>query len=99
MQPTYRDAVDPAELNDLQAQWGALPLVHQHLQVDDPFLTGEDQELFHDSRRAEICYIMHRGNMADGLLLHIKTFYPSGAFRLPTGGIQPGEAVMADLEP
>jgi 8-oxo-dGTP pyrophosphatase MutT (NUDIX family) len=40
---------------------------------------------------------MHRGNPADGVLLHIKTFYPEGAYRLPTGGIQVGEGVMATL--
>ena len=27
------------------------------------------------------------------ILLSIKTFYPRGAYRLPTGGIHPGEGV------
>src|SRR3954452_16116776 len=97
MEANFRDAVDQTEFRQLEAQWGTLPVVHRHLPVDDPFLTGENQELFKDDRRAEICYIMHRGNLADGLLLHIKTFYPSGAFRLPTGGIHKGEAVMETL--
>lgn len=31
------------------------------------------------------------------LLLSIKTFYPRGAYRLPTGGIHHGEGVLASL--
>ena len=97
VQPSYQDAVDQAEVKLLELQWGALPLEHQRLTVDHPFLTGEHQQLVSDGRRAEICYIMHRGNVADGVLLHIKTFYPSGAYRLPTGGIHEGEQVMETL--
>lgn len=89
-------AIDEAELVHLADLWG-MPVVRQaRLAVDDPFLTGEHQ-LLTRGRRAEICYVMHRGYPADGLLLHIKTFYPPEAYRLPTGGIQMGEAVMATL--
>jgi 8-oxo-dGTP pyrophosphatase MutT (NUDIX family) len=97
IQPTYCDAVDPAELMALEGQWGAFPLQQEDLVVDDPFLTDVNQQLVRYPRRAEICYVMHRGNMADGLLLHIKTFYPTGAYRLPTGGIHQGERVMETL--
>jgi 8-oxo-dGTP pyrophosphatase MutT (NUDIX family) len=93
----YQIAVEPDELNSLQSQWGTLPLHHQRLDVDHPFLTGKNQQLISDHRRAEICYIMHRGNVAEGMLLHIKSFYPEGAFRLPTGGIHQGEQVMETL--
>lgn len=48
-------------------------------------------------RRAEICYVMHRGDPAEGVLLHIKTFYPEGAYRLPTGGVHIGETVLDTL--
>jgi 8-oxo-dGTP pyrophosphatase MutT (NUDIX family) len=90
-------AVDDVELAALEAQWG--PQTHHtvRLEVSDPFLTGEHQMLVKDGRRAEICYIMHRGRPADGLLLHIKTVYPQGAYRLPTGGIHQGERVMETL--
>ncbi len=60
-------------------------------------MTGENQLLTKNGRRAEICYVMHRGDPAAGVLLHIKTFYPSGAYRLPTGGIQVGERVLHAL--
>ena len=96
-QVLYQSAIDEPEFADLCQQWGALPRVHHELLVDDPFLTGDNQRLVSDGRRAEICYIMHRGQVADGVLLHIKTFYPTGAYRLPTGGIHQGEAVMATL--
>jgi 8-oxo-dGTP pyrophosphatase MutT (NUDIX family) len=92
-----QNAIDEDELAALEAQWGVLPRRHTVLEVDDPFLTGEHQMLVKDGRRAEICYIMHQGRPADGLLLHIKTVYPAGAYRLPTGGIHKGEAVMETL--
>ena len=93
----YQLAVDTTEFDALCQQWGALPLERQRLVVDHPFLTGENQLLVSNGRRAEICYIMHRGNVAGGVLLHIKTFYPRSAYRLPTGGIHLGEQVMATL--
>ena len=92
------DAVDTAELAALHAEWGALPREHHELIVDHPFLSGPQQQLTNEPRRAEICYVMHQGNPADGLLLHIKTIYPEGAFRLPTGGIHRGESVFDTLE-
>lgn len=96
-QPSLDRSVDPLELVELVQQWGVPPLRQYALTVDDPFLTGENQLLTKNGRRAEICYVMHRGDPAAGLLLHIKTFYPAGAFRLPTGGIQVGERVMHAL--
>lgn len=94
---TYQHAVEEGEFRALCQEWGDVPLVQQHLNVDDPFLTGVNQRLVSDGRRAEICYIMHRGNLEEGVLLHIKTFYPTGAYRLPTGGIHVGESVMDTL--
>ena len=97
MQPAYDRNIDPLEMAQLAQQWGASPVRQITLDVDDPFLTGNHQLLTSDGRRAEICYVMHRGDPQDGLLLHIKTFYPAGAFRLPTGGIHVGESVMHTL--
>lgn len=90
-------AIEPDELATLEAEWGAVPRVHHTLDVAHPFLTGDHQRLTSDGRRAEICYIMHRGRPADGVLLHIKTIYPPGAFRLPTGGVHQGESVGETL--
>ena len=93
----YQAAIERSELAELEARFGALPLRRHRLTVDHPFLTGENQMLVSDGRRAEICYIMHRGDPAAELLLHIKTFYPAGAYRLPTGGIRQGESVLETL--
>ncbi len=94
---TLTKSVDAAELADLISDWGEIPREHHELSVDHPFLSGPQQRLTSDGRRAEICYVMHRGNPADGVLLHIKTIYPDGAFRLPTGGIHQGDSVLDTL--
>jgi len=90
-------SLDHAELTQLARTWGAAPLEQHSLTVDHPFLTGNHQLLTRDDRRAEICYVMHRSHPAAGVLLHIKTFYPDGAYRLPTGGIHMGEGVEETL--
>ena len=46
-------------------------------------------------RFAEVCMVIRRRN--GKVPLSIKTFYPRGAHRLPTGGIQHGEAVLDAL--
>ena len=98
------DAVDAVEIQALHAQWGRFPFEQVTLEVTDPFLTGEHQLLTSRGRRAEVCYVMQRGAASidasegdDRVLLHIKRFYPPQGYRLPTGGIQQGEAVMAAL--
>jgi hypothetical protein len=57
-----------------------------------PFLTGENQLLAADGRRARICYVLHCGDPAAGVLLHQQNLLPAeGVYRLPTGGIHTGE--------
>ena len=92
-----QQAIDADEVQALTAQWGIAPHEAYQLAVDYPFLSGTHQRLVSDGRRAEICYVMHRGEPSEGVLLHRKTFYPPAAYRLPTGGIHPGEAVLATL--
>ena len=43
-------------------------------------------------RRAEVVLFIRRTN--GNLLLHTKEFYPKGAFRVPSGGIQRREALL-----
>jgi len=47
------------------------------------------------SRFAEVCMVVRRP--AGTVLLSIKTFYPRGAFRLPTGGIDRDEPILEAL--
>jgi 8-oxo-dGTP pyrophosphatase MutT (NUDIX family) len=44
------------------------------------------------SRFAEVCMVVRRPS--GGVLLSIKTFYPRGAYRLPTGGIDRDEPII-----
>lgn len=45
-----------------------------------------------DRRTAEVVLLVRRPN--GRLLLHTKAFYPQGAYRLLSGGIQPGEGLV-----
>jgi NUDIX domain. len=45
------------------------------------------------SRFAEVCMVVQRPT--GDVLLSIKTFYPRGAYRLPTGGIDQDEPILA----
>lgn len=46
-------------------------------------------------RFAEVCMVVRRPG--GKVLLSIKTFYPRGAYRLPTGGIRHGERILDAL--
>ncbi|BAM01605.1 MULTISPECIES: NUDIX hydrolase [Caldilinea] len=91
------DAIDVEELEWLYERWGTFPVEQVTLDVAEPFLSGEHQQLASNSRRAEICYIMHRGDPMQGVLLHSKVFYPEGMYRLPTGGVHSGERILETL--
>lgn len=89
--------LDSEELLALEQRFGVTPHERHTFTVHHPFLSGEHLWLTSNGRRAEICYVMHQGSPADGVLLHIKTIYPENAYRLPTGGIQQGESVLDTL--
>ncbi len=78
------------ELRDLSARFGA-PRVHSielyPSQIFDP-LSARD-------RYGEVCMVIRRPN--GRLLTAKKTFYPVGAYRLLTGGINLGESVLVAL--
>ncbi|MFN8445975.1 MAG: NUDIX hydrolase [Caldilineaceae bacterium] len=93
----YQTSLDPQELLDLERHFGPTPHQQHTLTVHHPFLSGKHLWLTSNGRRAEICYVMHQGSPADGILLHIKTIYPENAYRLPTGGIHQGERVLETL--
>ena len=77
------------ELADLARRFGR-PLTVDAL-IDDSF----KDPIWKRDRFGEVCMAIRRPS--GGLLLSIKTFYPRGAFRLPTGGIHHGEAVYDAL--
>ena len=77
------------ELADLAKRYGA-PLV-----VDAPIADDFDDPIRRRDRYGEVCMVVRRPN--GRVLLSIKTFYPRGAYRLPTGGIHQGEPVYDAL--
>jgi 8-oxo-dGTP pyrophosphatase MutT (NUDIX family) len=83
------DGAMQAEIRDLARRFGeprALETV-----IDDRFR----DPIWKRDRHGEVCMVIRRP--AGTLLLSIKTFYPRGAFRLPTGGIHHGEGILASL--
>ena len=77
------------ELEELARRFG-LPLT-----VDAPIDDAFDDPIRKPDRYGEVCMVIRR--RGGSLLLSIKTFYPRGAFRLPTGGIHHGERVYDAL--
>jgi 8-oxo-dGTP pyrophosphatase MutT (NUDIX family) len=77
------------EIGALAARFGQ-PLVVDSL-IPDYF----DDPIRKADRYGEVCMVVRRPNGT--LLLSIKTFYPRDAYRLPTGGIHPGEAIFDAL--
>jgi 8-oxo-dGTP pyrophosphatase MutT (NUDIX family) len=77
------------EIATLAARYGS-PLV-----IDSPIPDYFDDPIRKPDRYGEVCMVVRRPNGT--LLLSIKTFYPRGAYRLPTGGIHPGEPIFDAL--
>lgn len=77
------------ELAELARRYGAPRRIHAP--IEDRF----DDPIRKEDRFGEVCMVVRRPN--GKLLLSIKTFYPRGAYRLPTGGIHHGEGVYDAL--
>jgi ADP-ribose pyrophosphatase YjhB (NUDIX family) len=79
-----------AELEKLARRLG------EPVRVDAVIDNGFFDPIRKPDRNGEVCMVIRRKNTK--LLLSIKTFYPRGAYRLPTGGIRPGESIRDALE-
>jgi 8-oxo-dGTP pyrophosphatase MutT (NUDIX family) len=77
------------EIDTLAARFGP-PLV-----IDSPIPDRFSDPIRKPDRYGEVCMVVRRPNGT--LLLSIKTFYPRGAYRLPTGGIHRGEPIFDAL--
>lgn len=94
--PATRPVIDPAELRAVRALHGRGLRRLVRIDLDrHRFGTQDSHKLFGDAadRRGEVALVVERPD--GGVLLHTKAFYPEGAFRVPTGGIHPDEAVLA----
>ena len=77
------------EIAELAARYG------EPLRVDAPIHDGFFDPIHNPDRVGEVCMVVRRPN--GKILLSIKTFYPRGAYRLPTGGIHHGERILDAL--
>lgn len=77
------------ELDELARRLG--PTLNVVATIDDSF----KDPIWKQDRYGEVCMVVRRPS--GRVLLSIKTFYPRGAYRLPTGGIHHGEGVYDAL--
>ena len=77
------------EVAELAARYG------EPRRVDATINDGFFDPIHNPDRVGEVCMIVRRPNRK--VLLSIKTFYPRGAYRLPTGGIHHGEGIFEAL--
>ncbi len=83
---------------DIQDELAQLAQVYQQPLVRTVDLTSDDTFdplRKRDGRYGEVCMVVRRTN--GRLLTIIKTSYPPGTYRLPTGGINPGERILNAL--
>jgi 8-oxo-dGTP pyrophosphatase MutT (NUDIX family) len=95
-EPTLNDLIDEAEVSRLSAAYG--PAERRQMLVEMQLSSFEnwwDKLVRRSNRRGEVVLAIRR---PDGqVLLHTKRFYPPGVYRLPSGGVHPGEAVLAGM--
>ena len=77
------------EVAELAARYG------EPRRVDATINDGFFDPIHNPDRVGEVCMIVRRPNRK--VLLSIKTLYPRGAYRLPTGGIHHGEGIFDAL--
>ncbi len=88
------DLIDETEVSQLSAAYG--PAERRQMLVEMELATFEnwwEKLVIRSNRRGEVVLAIRRPD--EQVLLHTKSFYPQGAYRLPSGGVHPGEAVLA----
>jgi 8-oxo-dGTP pyrophosphatase MutT (NUDIX family) len=90
----FKDILDEGELMQLGQRFGDADARYARLDIGQPFFSQWREKL--EDRRGEIVLVVQ--NDEKRVLLHTKSFYPDGAFRLLTGGIKYGEPVLEALE-
>jgi len=86
-------AIYPEEVEHLTTRYGAPRRICAEIESDPEFLRSFQHSL--RRRRAEVAFVIRR--QGGRILVTTKTFYPAGTFRIPTGGVKPGEAVEEAL--
>lgn len=93
--PTMADLVDEAEVAELGRRFGSAERRQVNVEMQPETFEDWVRAIVRKNRRGEAVLAIQR---PDGrILLHTKSFYPEGVFRLPSGGIHPDEAVLAGV--
>lgn len=94
--PTLADLIDETEISQLNADYG--PGDRRRISLEVSALGFDDwlrKMVTSPDRRGEAVLAIQR---PDGqMLLHTKRFYPQGIYRLPSGGVHPGEPVLSGV--
>ena len=88
----YQDPVDERELEDVMAVYGEAEVEEIEVDIDRDLF--QNRFLKSSDRRGEVVFAIQ---MPDGILVHHKSFYRDGVFRLLSGGIDYGEKVVDAL--
>ena len=88
----YLDPVDERELEDVMAVYGEAEM--EEIQVDVDRHLFQNRFLKSSDRRGEVVFAIQ---MPEGILVHHKSFYGDGVFRLLSGGVDYGEKVVDAL--
>jgi ADP-ribose pyrophosphatase YjhB (NUDIX family) len=91
---TLDDLIDAQEIVALEQTYGPFARQHCRLAVGGLHLEYWGEKVLRD-RRGEVVLVIQRDS--GEVLLHTKTLYPPGVYRLPSGGVSWGEAVSASL--
>jgi 8-oxo-dGTP pyrophosphatase MutT (NUDIX family) len=93
---TLADLINEAEISQLLAEYGPGQRRQVTREVSAFSFDHWWQKVANNpNRRGEVVMAIRR---PDGrVLLHTKRFYPEGIFRLPSGGVQPDEAVLTGM--
>ncbi|MGQ9630162.1 MAG: NUDIX hydrolase [bacterium] len=89
---TFREFIDEDEIAELDRLYGPSRRAHCILDIED-----FESWKYHSERgrRREVAFAIRRPS---GKIVTItKNFYPSGAYRIPTGGVEDGERVLNAL--
>lgn len=91
--PQLSDLIDEVEVAWLMSRYGPSRRLHVSIAMAETEFTYWWQKLVEQcNRRGEVVLAIQR---ADGnVLVHTKSFYPAGLYRLLTGGVFPWEKVL-----
>ncbi len=91
--PQLGELIDETEVAWLMSRYGPGQRLHVSIAMAETEFAYWWQKLVQQrNQRGEVVLAIQR---ADGsVLLHTKSFYPAGLYRLPTGGVLPWEKVL-----